>query len=142
MSVTRNARNARSWSGRQEAPCAEALPALQMALACSQMRSIKAGIAGILGLVMALLVAPIASAATVIIRHGPHEGPPAIVEEHPAPRDGYIWVNGHHAYRHRHYIWVRGHYVRERPGWEYVPGHWDRHEDHYDWYRGEWHPYR
>ena len=62
--------------------------------------------------------------------------------EHPAPRRGYVWVNGHHGYRHHRYYWVRGHYVRERRGWDYAPGRWDRHDDHYDYYGGEWHPHR
>jgi len=83
-----------------------------------------------------------AEAAVVIIRHGPREAPPPLIEEHPAPRRGYVWVGGHHAYRHRRYHWMPGHYVRERPRAEYVPGHWDRHDDHYDWYDGGWHPRR
>jgi hypothetical protein len=97
--------------------------------------------AGLLGLMMVAGAGPAAQAAVVVI-HGPRDAPPSIVEEHPAPRRGYVWVSGHHGYRPHHYHWVRGHYVRERRGWEYEPGRWDRHDDHYDWYNGGWHPHR
>jgi hypothetical protein len=97
--------------------------------------------AGLFGLMLMAAGGPSAQAAVVVI-HGPREAPPAIVEEHPAPRRGYVWVGGHHGYRHHRYYWVRGHYVRERRGWEYEPGRWDRHDDHYDWYNGGWHPHR
>ena len=80
--------------------------------------------------------------AAVVVIHGPHEAPPEPREEHHGERRGYIWVGGHHEYRHRHYRWSRGHYEHERAGYEYAPGRWDRHEDHYDWHDGEWHPHR
>src|SRR3954470_9348862 len=50
---------------------------------------------GLLGLMLAAGAAPAAQAAVVVI-HGPREAPPPIVEEHPAPRRGYVWVGGHH----------------------------------------------
>ena len=99
-------------------------------------------VSGLLGLLLLLGAAPTADAAVVIIRHGPREAPPAMVEEHPAPRRGYVWVGGHHGYRHKHYYWTRGHYVRERRSYDYVPGRWDRHDDHYDWYEGGWRRHR
>ena len=83
---------------------------------------------GLLGLALLGLSGPVAQAAVVIIHNG--------------PRRGYVWVGGHHAWRHHHYVWTRGHYVRERRGYEYAPGRWDHHEDHYDWHDGEWHPHR
>ena len=92
---------------------------------------------GLLGLM--LLSSGSAAQGAVVVIHGPRDSPPAVIEEHPAPRRGYVWINGHHGYRHHRYYWVRGHYVRERRGWEYEPGHWDRHDDHYDWYEGRWH---
>jgi hypothetical protein len=97
---------------------------------------------GLLGLVLLGLTGPAAQAAVVVIHDGPRDPPPAAREEHYAPRRGYVWVGGHHGWRHRHYVWTRGHYVRERRGYDYVPGRWDRHEDHYDWHDGEWHPHR
>jgi hypothetical protein len=99
---------------------------------------------GLLGLVVVGLLGLTGSAAqaAVVIIHGGYDAPPADRVEHYGPRRGYVWVGGHHGWRHRHYVWVPGHYVRERPGYEYVPGRWERHENHYDWYDGEWHPHR
>jgi hypothetical protein len=97
---------------------------------------------GLLGLMLLGFTAPAAHAAVVIVHDGPHEAPPPERQEHYGPRRGYIWVGGHHAYRHHHYRWSRGHYEHDRDGYEYAPGRWDRHEDHYDWHDGEWHPHR
>lgn len=97
---------------------------------------------GFLGLMPLLPTSPMANAAVVILHTGAREPPPVAIEEHRAPRRGYVWVAGHHQWRHRHYVWSRGHYVRERRGYEFAPGRWDRHEDHYDWHDGEWHPHR
>jgi hypothetical protein len=96
---------------------------------------------GLLGLVLLGLTGSVAQAAVVVI-HGGSDAPPPDRVEHYGPRRGYVWVGGHHGWRHRHYVWSRGHYVRERPGYDYAPGRWDRHESHYDWYDGEWHPHR
>jgi hypothetical protein len=96
---------------------------------------------GLVGLLLLAFGAPAAQAAVVIV-HGPREAPPPLVEEHPAPRRGYVWVGGHHRWHRHHYVWTRGYYARERRGYEYVPGHWEPHGEHYDWYDGEWHPHR
>ena len=97
----------------------------------------------LLGLMLTVSAAPIASAAVIVIHNGPRDAPPTAVEERPGrSRRGYIWVGGHHRWRRNHYYWNHGHYARERRGYEYAPGHWDHHEDHYDWYDGEWHPHR
>jgi len=93
-------------------------------------------------LLLLTFAAPAARGAVVIVHNGPRDAPPPLVEEHPVPRRGYIWVGGHHRWRHHHYVWTRGYYVRERRGYDYVPGHWEHHDEHYDWYDGEWHPHR
>jgi hypothetical protein len=103
------------------------------------MRSWKSGL---LGFAMLLTGVPAAEAAVVIIHHGPRDAPPAIIEERPAPRPGYVWVGGRHRWRHNRYVWTRGHYVRERRGYDYAPGRWDRHDDHFDWHDGGWRPHR
>jgi hypothetical protein len=74
--------------------------------------------------------------------HGPREPPPPVVEEHPRARGGFIWVGGHHEWRHGHYFWVSGHLVRVRRGQEWSDGRWQRHGDHWDWYSGGWRPRR
>jgi hypothetical protein len=57
----------------------------------------------------------------------------------PAPRHGYVWVNGYWRYDSHHYRWERGHWIRAREGhhysqhewvadngrWHYRGGHWD-----------------
>jgi hypothetical protein len=102
----------------------------------------KSGKMGLLGLALSLLTGPLASAAVVIVHDGPRDAPPPPVEEHYAPRRGYVWVDGHHQWRHRHYVWSRGRYAHERRGYDWAPGRWEHHEDHYDWHDGEWHPHR
>jgi hypothetical protein len=97
---------------------------------------------GLLGLMLLGFTGPIAQAAVVVIHDGPRDPPPPVVEEHYGPRRGYVWVGGHHAWRHHHYVWTRGHYVRERRGYEYAPGRWERRDDRYEWHDGEWHPHR
>jgi hypothetical protein len=96
---------------------------------------------GLLGLLLMGLVGPTAMAAEIVI-HGGHDAPPPPVEEHYAPRHGYIWIGGHHGWRHNHYVWSRGRYARERRGYDYEPGRWDRHDDHYDWHEGGWRAHR
>jgi hypothetical protein len=96
---------------------------------------------GLFGLVLLGLTGSVSQAAVVVI-HGGSDAPPPDRVEHYGPRHGYVWVGGHHGWRHGHYVWSRGHYVRERRGYEYAPGRWERHENHYDWHDGEWHPHR
>src|SRR5450432_4201709 len=102
----------------------------------------KSGKMGLLGLALSLLTGPLASAAVVFVHDGPRDAPPPPVEEHYAPRHGYVWVGGHHQWRHRHYVWSRGRYAHERRGYDWAPGRWEHHEDHYEWHDGEWHPHR
>lgn len=75
-------------------------------------------------------------------RGGPHDPPPAVIVETPHSRPGYVWVGGHHEWRHRHYVWVGGRLARERRGHDWEDGRWDRHDDHYDWHRGGWRMHR
>ena len=72
--------------------------------------------------------------------------PPAVIYEEPgpAPRVGYVWIDGYWAPSGHRYRWVRGHweqppyegahwthphYDHYREGWELHEGHWDR-DDH------------
>jgi hypothetical protein len=69
----------------------------------------------------------VAQAAThVVITTAP---PSPIHEVVPAPRRGYVWVPGHHVYRHHDYVWVSGHWMRERRGYAYVAPRWEQRGD-------------
>ena len=95
---------------------------------------------GIKRMVLALFLLATPTVAQGAWRHrpGPHDPPPTVVVETPRSRPGYIWVGGHHEWRHRRYVWVGGHLVRERRRHHWEDGRWDRHEDHYDWHPGGW----
>src|SRR6266404_4386601 len=68
----------------------------------------------------------------------PVQPPPAPVVETVAPRPGFVWVPGHHAWRQRRYAWTPGFWVRERPGHRFHPGRWEWEGDRYAWIDGEW----
>ncbi|NIM11224.1 MAG: BcpO-related WXXGXW repeat protein, partial [Candidatus Aminicenantes bacterium] len=44
----------------------------------------------------------------------------------PKPGPNYIWVSGHHVWRHGRWVWVSGHWVKKRPGMVWVQGHWEK----------------
>lgn len=82
------------------------------------------------------LASPMASAAVIYI--GPSEPPPPVVVERHDPRPGYVWVGGHHEWRHRRYVWRGGHYARERHGRNWRDGSWEQRGGHYRYHRGGW----
>jgi hypothetical protein len=71
------------------------------------------------------VAAPPASAAHVSVGVGVNFGPPApIYEAVPAPRPGWVWVNGYWKWNGHRYVWRSGYWVRARPGYRYYPGSW------------------
>jgi hypothetical protein len=65
--------------------------------------------------------------------------PPALrVETAPAPRSGYVWVNGDWGYTNHKYHWREGHWVRERHGYHYTPSRWERDGNRWRYYDGRW----
>jgi len=53
-------------------------------------------------------------------------------------RPGYIWIDGHWAYRGSQWIWMDGYYERERPGHVYVHGSWSRRGGRWHWVEPRW----
>ena len=65
--------------------------------------------------------------------------PPALrVEVVPAPRRGYLWVNGHWDWRNGRHQWVAGTWVRERHGYAYNPSRWEERDGRWHLDRGGW----
>lgn len=65
--------------------------------------------------------------------------PPPRVERAPAPRSGYVWVEGHYRHDGRRYEWVPGRWERvPRVDARYVPGRWNRNDRGYIWIEGRW----
>jgi hypothetical protein len=91
----------------------------------------------IMACALALSLSP--SLAFARFERGPVEAPPEPRSEVVRTRHGYVYVNGHYGWRHRHYYWTRGHYVRERPGWDWHPGGWEHRDGYYEWHEGGWH---
>jgi WXXGXW repeat (2 copies) len=90
-----------------------------------------------LGLLVGLLLPPIATRADVVVRIAPPAPRYEVVPASPGER--YVWVPGHWQWVRGRYIWRQGYYVvRPRPRavwvpahytarngyWTYVPGHW------------------
>ena len=65
--------------------------------------------------------------------------PPALrVEAVPAPRDGYVWVNGHWYWSHHKYAWREGRWARGRHGYNYVPSRWEHEGNRWRYYDERW----
>lgn len=64
--------------------------------------------------------------------------PPMVQEVIPAPRPGFIWVQGHHEWRHRHYVWVPGVWMRERVGYAYMQPRWEQRGTQWVYMTGGW----
>jgi hypothetical protein len=64
--------------------------------------------------------------------------PPSRYERVPAPRRGYVWINGYwDVKRHRH-VWHQGHWERARRGYHYAQPAWAQRNNRWELQRGEW----
>jgi hypothetical protein len=72
-----------------------------------------------------------------VVRAAP---PPPRVEEAPAPRPGFVWVNGHWKWAHGDYVWEPGHWKEVRVGYHWVAGHWAERGAGWVWVEGHWAP--
>ena len=65
--------------------------------------------------------------------------PPALrVETVPAPRPGYVWVDGYWGWGHNKYVWHHGRWMHERHGYRYVPARWEREGNRWRYHDGRW----
>ncbi|HEY1160137.1 MAG TPA: hypothetical protein VGE83_05870 [Terracidiphilus sp.] len=90
-----------------------------------------------LAVLLALVLAPAASFAQVVIRIGP----PAPIVEHPGPppERGFVWISGYHQYQGDHYVWVPGHYERPpHPGAHWVAHRWVHRHGEWVLVEGHW----
>ena len=88
-------------------------------------------------MLLALSLTPAVSMAQAVVRIAP----PVPMREHPgpAPRPGWVWIEGHHQWDGHHYVWVHGywvrpphegavwvahHWVQRNGGWVLIEGHW------------------
>ncbi|MDB5752633.1 MAG: hypothetical protein JWP65_3054 [Ramlibacter sp.] len=89
--------------------------------------------ASLLGLAPAAHAVPavVAPAPQVIVLQS--APPPAVYEQVPAARPGYIWAPGHYEWRDGRYAWSAGRWIDERPGWRWQEARWLQGPD------GSWH---
>jgi hypothetical protein len=66
------------------------------------------------------------------------EPPPPRVVVTPAPRPGFIWVQGRWGYHNGEWRWRDGYWQRERVGYYYSPGRWERRGRGYIYIDGRW----
>lgn len=70
---------------------------------------------------------------------GPTSPPPAPRDANrPAPRSGYVWVEGRWQWNNGNWDWVNGHWERARTGYVWQPGRWEAQGGVYVWIDGEW----
>lgn len=70
---------------------------------------------------------------------GPTSPPPAPREtQRPAPRAGYVWVEGRWQWSNDNWDWVAGHWERARSGYVWQPGSWQLQGGVYVWIDGQW----
>jgi hypothetical protein len=81
-----------------------------------------------------------AVAGTDVSIHFRSAPPPMRYEHVPAPRRGYVWINGYwDVKRHRH-VWNKGHWKRARAGYYYAQPTWVQSNRRWELQRGEWRP--
>jgi hypothetical protein len=95
-----------------------------------------------------LLFAVIASTGCLVHPDGTVQvATPAVVVAPPPPppqrpiavvRPGFVWIDGHHAYRGGRYVWVEGRYELDRSGHRWVQGRWARRGNGHVWVEGHW----
>jgi len=66
------------------------------------------------------------------------EPPAAVVVRPPAPRPGYVWIDGEWIWRGGHYVYQRGYWAEPRRGHAWVAGRWERHGNGWTWRKGYW----
>ena len=93
----------------------------------------------VIGLLAALVIAPVAQAQVISITIAPPVLP--VYEQPPIPAPGYIWTPGYWAYGPVGYYWVPGTWV-EPPtvGLLWTPGYWAWRDGDYVWNAGYWGP--
>jgi hypothetical protein len=64
--------------------------------------------------------------------------PPPRYERIPAPRRGYVWVNGYWDIKRNRHVWHHGHWERVRPGHYYAQPAWVKRNRGWELHRGEW----
>ncbi len=66
------------------------------------------------------------------------QAPPAPQYETPAPRVGFLWVQGRWEWRANQWQWTRGHWVRARAGQNWEAGRWEQRGNRWHWIEGRW----
>ena len=64
--------------------------------------------------------------------------PPSRYERMPAPRRGYVWINGYWDIKRNRHVWHPGHWERVRPGHYYAQPTWVQRNRGWELHRGEW----
>jgi len=64
--------------------------------------------------------------------------PQSRYERVPAPRRGYVWVNGYWDVKRNRHVWHNGHWERARTGYYYAQPNWVQRNHRWELQRGEW----
>ena len=78
---------------------------------------------------------PLTSVAQIYLQIGP---PAVRYEAVPAPREGYIWSNGHWGYDGRQHAWTEGSWQASRPGYTYYQPRWVENNGRWGYHGSRW----
>jgi hypothetical protein len=68
----------------------------------------------------------------------PTTAPPALRDERPGTKAGFMWIRGHYEWRDGQYTWINGHWERERAKERWTDGRWELRNGRYEWIPGGW----
>jgi hypothetical protein len=68
----------------------------------------------------------------------PTAAPPALRDERPGARPGFVFVRGRWDWQNGSWAWVAGRWERERARQRWIEGRWELRGDHWEWVEGSW----
>ena len=78
---------------------------------------------------------PLTSVAQIYLQIAP---PAPRYEVVPAPREGYVWSNGHWGYDGRQHSWTEGSWQASRPGYSYYQPRWVENNGRWGYEASRW----
>lgn len=86
----------------------------------------------------ASIIAPVAQAGVNVNLDIGVPPPVPRYEAVPAPREGFVWIQGFWGWDGNQHVWHEGHWEAQRRGYVYQPARWDRVGDRWRYNEGKW----
>jgi len=75
---------------------------------------------------------------SVVVSTQPNIAPPALRDERPGTRPGFIWARGKWAWQNGNWQWIPGRWEKARATQRWTEGRWELRGDHWEWIEGGW----